>query len=411
MFKAIPVAISNLPQVLLFLAGIFYLLLSLRGFWTGRKPSRTAPCRRFALLMPAYNEEAVIGFAVESLTKLKYPRELFKIFVVADHCTDDTKSIAAAAGATVLDHSGPGLKAGKGRALKWAVAQILEAGGFDAFCYFDADSLAHPDFLEAANNHLAEGVQALQGRQLAKNTNNLLTRILASGHVVSNRFFQLPKQALGLSATLHGKGMCFTALIARHFPWDETCLTEDIEMQMRLIRHGVRIGWARDAVVYDEEPETIRQYVRRNIRWTSGSLDTTRRHLWALCSRAFRLGDLKAMEAAIYCAQTYRLAIIPLLAAVIWLTRDSFNLFIWLYYRMPGDTYLMKALVMLPLSLYPAAAILMERASPDLMFAYLLQPLLGVFRVPVFIGGIFRGREFWGRTEHTSRVAIADLVD
>lgn len=411
MGKLIIVILSNLAQVFLFVTGLFYLFLSFRGLGRGVKISRAARQRRFALLLPAHNEEGVVGLAVESLARLKYPRELFDIFVVADHCTDGTVKAAAGAGARVLDHSGPGLKAGKGRALKWSTERIFAAGAWDAFCYFDADSLAHPDFLTAMNAQLEAGAAAVQGRQLAKNTGNLLAKILAAGHIVSNRFFQLPKQAFGLSATLHGKGMCFTAEVARKFPWDETCLTEDLEMQMRLIRHGVRISWERDAVVYDEEPETLSQYLTRTIRWTRGSLDTARRHLPGLAARALRSGDLRAFEGALYSAQTYRFAIAGAGALLLWFSRDSFNLVLWLYQSLPGVEHTLKLLSLVPLLLYPAVALLVERASPDLVAAYFLQPALGVLRLPVFVAGVLRGTDFWGRTEHTSRVAIADLVD
>ena len=403
--------LSNLAQLFLLLTGLFYLFLSFRGFGRLRAPARAAAKRRFALLLPAHDEEGVVGLAVQSLAGLKYPRELFDIYVVADHCKDGTAAAAAAAGAIVLDHSGPGLKPGKGRALKWATERIFEAGKYDAFCYFDADSLAHPLFLEAMNDRLEAGAAAAQGMQLAKNTGNLLAKILAGGHIVSNRFFQLPKQALGLSATLHGKGMCFTAEIARKFPWDETCLTEDLEMQMRLIRHGVRIEWESRAVVYDEEPETLSQYLCRTIRWTRGSLDTARRHLPAVAARALRLRDPRAFEGALYSAQTYRFAIAGCAAGLLWLSRDSFNLVLWAYAALPGVEHAMKFLSLVPLLLYPATALLLERARPDLAAAYFLQPALGLLRLPVFVAGVLRGTDFWGRTEHTSRVAIADLVD
>jgi cellulose synthase/poly-beta-1,6-N-acetylglucosamine synthase-like glycosyltransferase len=405
------VTLSNLAQAFLFLTGLLYLALSFRGLGSLPRPPRAAPRRRFALLVPAHNEEGVIGLAVESFARLDYPRELFTIFVITDHCTDGTAAAAAAAGAEVLDHSGPGLKPGKGRALKWATVKVFERGAYDALCYFDADSLAHPDFLQEMNAELEAGAQAVQGRQLAKNTGNLLALILAAGHVVSNRFFQLPKQALGLSATLHGKGMCFTRAVAEKFHWDETCLTEDLEMQMRLARHGVRIAWNRQAVVYDEEPETLRQYLCRTIRWTRGSLDTARRHLAGLFARALGHADPKALEAGIYCAQTYRFMIGLGAAALVWYTRDSFNIVLWLYARLPGAEAAMKLMAVMPLLVYPAAALLLEKAPPAQVAAYFLQPLLGALRLPVFVAGVLRGREFWGRTEHTSRVAIADLVD
>lgn len=411
MGNLIIVILSNLLQVFLLFSGLFYLFLSFRGFWRLRPGAAPARRRRFALLLPAHNEEGVVGLAVESLARLKYPRELFSIFVVTDHCTDGTAKAAAAAGAEILDHSGPGLRPGKGRALKWATEKIFAWGDYDAFCYFDADSLAHPGFLDAMNAALETGAEAVQGRQLAKNTSKILAKILAAGHIVSNRFFQLPKQALGLSATLHGKGMCFTAAVARKFHWDETCLTEDLEMQMRLIRHGVRIAWTGDAVVYDEEPETLSQYLTRTIRWTRGSLDTARRHLGGLLLRALSYGDLKAFEGALYCSQTYRFAAAMAAAGLLWLSRDSFNLVLWLYGSLPAADHAMKALSLLPLFIYPVFALLIERASPGLVAAYFLQPVLGLLRLPVFVAGVLRGTDFWGRTEHTSRVAIADLVE
>ncbi|HAT72600.1 MAG TPA: hypothetical protein DCS63_07275 [Elusimicrobia bacterium] len=423
MWKIIAAVLSNLAQVFLFLTGLFYLLLSFRGFWSCARPPQPLKRRRFALLLPAYNEEGGIALAVDSLKRLDYPEELFDIFVIADHCTDATAAAAAGAGAKILDHSGPGLKAGKGRALKWATHKILFSevqppteveppvrGGYDAFCYFDADSLAHPAFLSVMNAHIEAGAEAVQGRQLAKNSSTWLAKILAAGHLVSNRFFQLPKQALGLSATLHGKGMCFTAGIARKFHWDETCLTEDLEMQMRLIRHGVRIRWAREAVVYDEEPDTLRQYLRRTIRWTRGSLDTARRHLPGLAARALLRGDARALEGALYSAQTYRFVIVAAGAGLMWASRDSFNLLVWFYGGLPGAEHAVKALALLPLVLYPAVALVLEGAPLDLLLAYFLQPALGVLRLPVFVAGVLRGTDFWGRTEHTSRVAIADLV-
>ena len=412
MGKIIFAVISNLAQAFLFASGMIYLLLSLRGLWKyGKDLPAPLTRRRFALLLPAHDEAGVIGLAVQSLAAMRYPRELFDIFVVADHCGDATAAVAAAAGAKVLDHGGPSLKAGKGRALKWATERLLSGGAYDAFCYFDADSLAHPGFLAAMNARLETGALAVQGRQLAKNKSSWLAKILASGHIVNNRFFQFPKSALGLSATLHGKGMCFTAEIARKFAWDETCLTEDLEMQMRLIRHGVRIAWEKGAVVYDEEPETLTQYLCRTIRWTRGSLDTARRHLPGLAARALRRGDLKAFEGALYCAQTYRFAVFALAAAMLALDRDAFNLFVWLYHVLPGAELTVKLLSLVPLLLYPATALVAERAGLDLLAAYFLQPVLGMLRLPVFVAGVLRGTDFWGRTEHTSRVAIADLVD
>src|SRR6476469_143600 len=49
-----------------------------------------ASTTRFAILIPAHEEELVIGQLLESVNELHYPRELFEVHVVADHCSDRT---------------------------------------------------------------------------------------------------------------------------------------------------------------------------------------------------------------------------------------------------------------------------------------------------------------------------------
>ncbi|MDT8286895.1 MAG: glycosyltransferase family 2 protein [Elusimicrobiales bacterium] len=405
--------LANLLQVFLFFTGIYYLFLSFRGL--GPRPRRPAdPGWRavFAVMLPAYNEEKVISYCLESLVKMDYPPERFDVWLVADHCTDSTAALGEAAGVKVLRYGHADGPAGKAHALAWATGKVMAARRYDAFCYFDADSLAHPGFLTAMNACLAAGDKAVQGRQLAKNKREgILPRILAAGHCITNRFFQRPKLAWGLSATLHGKGICLDAATAAAFPWDGHSLTEDLEMQMRLARHGIRIGWSHEAVVYDEEPVTLSQYVRRCVRWTRGALDTARKHLWGLWKRALLKKDPRAFEAWLYCAQAYKFALILLTAALIYYTKDGFNLIVWFYGVLPGAQAAMKALALMPLLIYPSAAILLEGEGWDIFAAYFLQPVLTALRMPIFAAGLLRGRDWWGRTEHASRVAISELAE
>jgi len=404
---------ANLLQAFLFFTGLYYLFLSFRGLARPPAAPRDPGTRAvFAVMLPAYNEEKVVKYSLESLLGMDYPREAFDVWLVADHCTDATAEIGEAAGARVLRYGPADGPAGKARALNWGTDRALAHRRYDAFCYFDADSLAHPGFLKAMNARLAAGETAIQGRQLAKNKREgLIPRILAAGHCITNRFFQQPKEAWGLSATFHGKGICLTASVAAAFRWDQHCLTEDLELQMRLARHGVRIAWAADAVVYDEEPVTLAQYVKRSIRWTRGSLDTARRHLRGLWARAVLKGDLRALEAGVYCAQAYKFAVVLLAAALIYYTRDGFNLVLWFYEVLPGSRAALKALSLAPLLLYPSTAILLAGEGADVFAAYFLHPVLLSLRMPVFVAGLFRSRDYWGRTEHASRVAISELAD
>ena len=57
------------------------------------KPITRGKVNRFMAIIPAHNEENVIGPLVESLKKQKYPKECYDIYVIADNCTDKTAQL------------------------------------------------------------------------------------------------------------------------------------------------------------------------------------------------------------------------------------------------------------------------------------------------------------------------------
>ena len=66
------------------------------------KPLKVNKEHKFMAIIPAHNEEAVVGNLVESLKAQDYPKDKFDIYVIADNCTDDTAKVAKEAGAIVL---------------------------------------------------------------------------------------------------------------------------------------------------------------------------------------------------------------------------------------------------------------------------------------------------------------------
>ena len=135
--------------LLLKAASLWFLAVALFAL---RKPKRYAVCAprtRFACLVAARNEEAVIGALVESLKKQDYPDALYDIFVIPNNCTDDTESEALCAGAKIFRCFEP--VRCKGDALHEAVAWLLPQR-YDAFCVFDADNVADEQFLARMND-------------------------------------------------------------------------------------------------------------------------------------------------------------------------------------------------------------------------------------------------------------------
>src|SRR5262252_152270 len=131
---------------------------------TGGRPARTGPPprSRLAVLVPAHDEEALIGRCVRSLLAQSYPRELYRIVVIADNCTDGTARVAAAAGSEVMVRLEPDSR-GKGQALRWAMDQLLAGDpALDALVVVDADSVADTELLFALEQELAAGNEVVQ---------------------------------------------------------------------------------------------------------------------------------------------------------------------------------------------------------------------------------------------------------
>ena len=128
----------------------------------------TPVLRKFAVLVPAHNEELNIERTLRNLQSMDYPREKYSIHVVADNCTDKTAAIARMNGAVVLERTNPSLR-GKGHALRWSFDQLLkEETGFDAFVIIDADSIVRPSYLRILNYYLHRGAAALQSSDLVE---------------------------------------------------------------------------------------------------------------------------------------------------------------------------------------------------------------------------------------------------
>lgn len=228
---------------------------------------------RFMAIIPAHNEEAVVANLVESLKNQNYPKELYAIYVIADNCTDKTAQVAKEAGAIVYERFDENKKT-KGYALQWFLAQKIEENApYDAFCVFDADNIADKNFLKAMNKKLCQGENVVQGYRDIKNpTDNWITAGYAIFYWTMNRFYHLARYNLGLSPLLNGTGFMVRFDVIKPTGWDTKTLTEDIEFSLKNIIEGRKLGWATDAIVYDEQPTGFKQSWSQRSRWTVGHI-------------------------------------------------------------------------------------------------------------------------------------------
>lgn len=235
----------------------------------GSHPSRT----RFAVLIPARNEENVVGHLVLSLLRQDYPRELYDVIVIPNGCTDGTAEAAAAAGAKVLPCTVP--TRSKGDVLRFAFSALGDI--YDAYAILDADNLADPGFLRAMNDVLCEGSEIAQACRDSKNpSDSWVAGDTSIFFWIMNRFYNRPRSALGMSAALNGTGIVLKRSLVEKLGWNVKSLTEDLEFSGLCAAGGVKIAYAERAVVYDEQPVGLADSMTQRRRWFSGTIQCFR---------------------------------------------------------------------------------------------------------------------------------------
>jgi cellulose synthase/poly-beta-1,6-N-acetylglucosamine synthase-like glycosyltransferase len=254
--------------------------LYLLGFTllSARLPLPPASSRklRFDVIVPAHNEEAVIAHIIASLQKLDWPKDGFRVLVVADNCTDATAEIAGAAGAHVLRRKDPEQR-GKGYALNFAFSASRAHGWADAVVVIDADAQASPNLLEAYARRFEAGEHAVQAHYGVSNPDaswrtRLLSIAKAAFHIVRSR----ARERLGFSCGIRGNGWSVTHKLLEKVPYRAFSLTEDLEYGIELGMAGYRVAYADEAHADAEMVSGEKDSRKQRQRWEQGRFSLVR---------------------------------------------------------------------------------------------------------------------------------------
>jgi len=229
-----------------------------------------------SLLIPAHNEERVIGQTLESMLRLEYPAEKLKIIVVNDGSTDRTKEIIEEyqrRDSRVELYNVPKGEGGRGksRALNLALGQVTS----DVIAVYDADNTPDPSSLKylVAQLLLHPELGAVLGKFRTVNKNaTLLTRFINIETLSFQSMLQAGRWQMHNIATIPGTNfVVWTSLVRELGGWDENALTEDSELSIRIIQHGYKIKFIPYALTFEQEPQEWRVWVRQRMRWVRGN--------------------------------------------------------------------------------------------------------------------------------------------
>lgn len=255
-----------------------------------------------AVVVPAWNEGAVIGGSIDRLMALEYPPERLRVYVVDDASTDDTPDV-------VIERAGryPGRvfhlrreKGGEGKAhtLNHGLRRVLSEDWMEALLIMDADVIYLPDSMRKMTRHLADPEVGSVTAYISEGSlrKNYLTRFIAFEYVLSQVGSRRAQNVLGALACLAGGAQLHSRenLLAIGGQIDTSSLAEDTVTTFETQLSGRKVVFEPHAVVLAEEPRHVGDLWKQRLRWARGNVQLTKRysHLWFRPSKEHRLGTI-----------------------------------------------------------------------------------------------------------------------
>lgn len=397
----------------------YFVSISLFSF--RRKPLFPAhsPEKRFAVIVPARNEAAVIGHLIESLLHQDYPRELFDIFVIPNNCSDNTREVAESAGAKILECTIP--IHSKGEVLAYILPLLMDppasadaAPPYDAFLFFDADNLAHPGFLAAMNNAACTGVRAAQGYRDSKNPGDtIISGCTSIYYWTINRFLNRAKSAVGLSAMINGTGFMVAVSLLRDLGgWHTVTMGEDNEFSTLCAFRGEKVAWVPEARTYDEQPLTFKESWQQRKRWSSGVIQGLSLYGWRLFRASFKPRGILCFDQWMNCISPV-MQVLYVFSVLIQFGLEWFPVRSFVF---PGDDTFYRAFLSAPGSymfttLLAIVVVLVEHRSLHRVVKGILAYGLYIFSwIPINFMCLIKTDGEWREVRHTRSMSIHELA-
>ena len=264
---------------------------------------QTAPYEpRVAILVPAWNEAAVLEASIDRLVGLDYPADRLRVYVVDDASTDATPDVVQAKG---REYPGQVVhlrreKGGEGKAhtLNHGLGIILGDDWMQALLIMDADVIYEPDSLRKMTRHLADPEVGAVTAYIKEGSQpgNYLQRFVAYEYVTAQAAARRSQNVLGALACLAGGAQLHSRanLEAIGGRIDTTSLAEDTFTTFNTQLAGNKVVFDGNATVWAEEPDAIVGLWKQRLRWARGNVQVTLRyrHLWFRPAAGHGLGSI-----------------------------------------------------------------------------------------------------------------------
>jgi cellulose synthase/poly-beta-1,6-N-acetylglucosamine synthase-like glycosyltransferase/peptidoglycan/xylan/chitin deacetylase (PgdA/CDA1 family)/spore germination protein YaaH len=232
-----------------------------------------------SVIVPAYNEELVIGKTIRSLLASDYAN--YEIVVVDDGSLDNTSKVVQQ---EFGDNEHVKLltveNAGKAAALNIG----LKHSRGDVIVALDADTLFATQTIGAlAHRFYDPALGAIAGNAKVGNRINIVTRWQALEYITSQNMDRRAFASLNCITVVPGAvGAWRKDLLEKVGGFASDTLAEDQDLTLQIRRLGYKIGYEETAIAWTEAPDNLKTLAKQRFRWAYGTLQCMWKHLDAL---------------------------------------------------------------------------------------------------------------------------------
>jgi cellulose synthase/poly-beta-1,6-N-acetylglucosamine synthase-like glycosyltransferase len=408
-----------ITNYLSFVVLIITLFLALQGFLVTRSMlygfshrdraliPEHSPMQGFSLVVPARDESRVIGSTIQTLSGLNYPKDMYEVLVMIraddyDTINSTSQAIESCGANNIRIVQIDGDAHNKSYSLNIGV----KLARFDIIGIFDAEDEPHQDILSRVNDYLFAypAVSAVQAPVHLTNLNSSWFSSLSATEYYYWFASVLPYLSTKGVVPLGGNTIFTKKEIYEQLGYyDETCLTEDADLGIRLAANHIKVGIITDPrlATREETPSSELEVIRQRSRWDQGYLQVLDKSLWVTMSLKQKTFALYTLTQPVF----RHLSFLNMIFAPLLATMGSIPVFLALLSFIPSY-FLILQLGLYLLGLAELSRLHQVKVSPWRYFATLLafvpyQALLSLATLRAF-GKMVAGNYSWDKTSHAN---------
>jgi len=283
-------------------AGLYQFALTALSMFQTHLEAARPHLPRVAILVPCWNEDAVIATTIDRLMALEYPMDRLRVYIIDDASSDDTPRIAIAKN---LEYPGKvfhirRVAGGEGKAhtLNYGLDVLWRNDWTEAVLIMDADVIYTADSLQKMARHLADPEVGAVTAYIKEGSAspNYVQRFITFEYITATGCSRRAQNVLGFLACLSGGAQLHSRenLLEIGGKIFSHTLAEDTFTTFRTQIYGRKALFEPNALVYAEEPDSLVGLWKQRVRWGRGNVQITQvfRRLWANRSAHNELGSM-----------------------------------------------------------------------------------------------------------------------